>query len=259
MKTKNYWNKLTQEEVIRRATITHNGKYDYSLVVYTKESEKIKIICPIHGVFEQCAGKHMKKSICPKCNHISKGNKNSTHLICKTCKIEKLVSEFTLRKDLDTYRLSCKTCISKKKNNYYNNNLEHIKNRVKTYRKHNKEKRNKSHKERVKNDPLYKFMFNTRSNIRTAFKRKNFKKNSGTEKILGCSIEQFKKHIESKFESWMNWENNGKYSKNKKSWQLDHIIPLSTAKTIDDVIRLNHYTNFQPLDALENIKKGNKF
>jgi hypothetical protein len=49
----------------------------------------------------------------------------------------------------------------------------------------------------------------------------------------------------------MSLDNHGK-------WHLDHIIPLATATTEEDVIRLNHYTNFQPLWADDNLKKSNK-
>lgn len=46
----------------------------------------------------------------------------------------------------------------------------------------------------------------------------------------------------------MNWENKGLYNGNYNyGWDLDHIIPLSSAKCEDDVIRLNHYTNIRPL------------
>ena len=49
----------------------------------------------------------------------------------------------------------------------------------------------------------------------------------------------------------MTWENKG-------AWHIDHIIPTCTAKTEEDLIRLNHYTNLQPLWAEENLKKGSK-
>lgn len=54
----------------------------------------------------------------------------------------------------------------------------------------------------------------------------------------------------------MNWENygnpkDGKYELNK-TWDLDHIIPICSAKTNEDIIRLNHYTNFQPLCSYVN-------
>lgn len=45
---------------------------------------------------------------------------------------------------------------------------------------------------------------------------------------------------------------------NYGEWHLDHIIPISSAKTEEEVIKLNHYTNFQPLWAEDNWNKGNK-
>jgi 5-methylcytosine-specific restriction endonuclease McrA len=70
--------------------------------------------------------------------------------------------------------------------------------------------------------------------------------------ILGCTFEEFKVYLESKFDENMNWENQGSY------WQMDHIIPISSAKSEEDVYRLNHYTNFQPLYWKDNLSKGNK-
>ena len=45
---------------------------------------------------------------------------------------------------------------------------------------------------------------------------------------------------------------------NHGEWHLDHIIPLAIAKTEEEIIKLNHYTNFQPLWAIDNLKKGAK-
>jgi hypothetical protein len=53
------------------------------------------------------------------------------------------------------------------------------------------------------------------------------------------------------FRDGMSWENKGK-------WHIDHIIPLSSAKTHEDVIKLCHFKNLQPLWEQENKKKGNK-
>jgi hypothetical protein len=87
--------------------------------------------------------------------------------------------------------------------------------------------------------------------ILSSIKRRGYSKNSRTHQILGCSFEDFKLHIEKQFTKNMNWENRGQ-------WHFDHIYPVSLAKDEEELIKLNHYTNFQPLWAIDNLKKGNK-
>ena len=93
-------------------------------------------------------------------------------------------------------------------------------------------------------------------------KTKGYIKKYKHEYILGCSIEEFKKHIELKFEPWMNWDNYGLYNgESNYGWDLDHIIPISSAITEEDVYRLSHYTNFQPLCSFTNryIKRDKQY
>jgi len=78
--------------------------------------------------------------------------------------------------------------------------------------------------------------------------------------ILGCDIDNFKSYLESKFEDWMTWENRGLYNGEfNYGWDIDHIIPVSSAKTEEELLLLNHYTNLQPLCSKINrdIKKSN--
>jgi hypothetical protein len=84
-----------------------------------------------------------------------------------------------------------------------------------------------------------------------SIKRQGYKKNSKTQSILGCSYEEFKLFIESKFQEGMSWVNKG-------MWHLDHIIPISSAKDEEEVYKLNHYKNFQPLWEIDNLLKSNK-
>ena len=75
-----------------------------------------------------------------------------------------------------------------------------------------------------------------------------------------CSFEVLKLYLESKFETWMNWDNYGLYNgKLNYGWDIDHIIPLCSALKEEDVIKLNHYTNLQPLCSKVNrdIKHSN--
>lgn len=115
---------------------------------------------------------------------------------------------------------------------------------------HAKERAEKQRK-RMKEDPLFRLKVNVRKFINHSFRRKNIPKQDKTEKILGCTFDFFRDYIASKFKEGMNFDNYGK-------WQIDHIIPLSTAKNEEDVLRLCHYSNLQPLWAYENREKSNK-
>lgn len=96
-------------------------------------------------------------------------------------------------------------------------------------------------------------------NIRTRFylflNSKKIHKRNKTFDLVGCTPKELKEYIEKKFLPGMSWDN---YQLN--TWNIDHIKPLSLAKNIDDIIRLKlmHYTNLQPLWALDNLKKSNK-
>ena len=70
--------------------------------------------------------------------------------------------------------------------------------------------------------------------------------------MLGIDLGGFQAYIESKFQEGMTWENYGQ-------WHIDHIKPLSLATTEQEVVELNHYTNLQPLWAIDNLKKSNKY
>ena len=80
---------------------------------------------------------------------------------------------------------------------------------------------------------------------------KALKKNKTSSSIeyLGCDIDTFKEHLQSKFLEGMDWKNYGSI------WHIDHIIPV----LFEEVIKSLHYTNTQPLWALDNISKGNRY
>lgn len=141
---------------------------------------------------------------------------------------------------------------------YYQKNKEYIKKRVKKYRDDNIEvvrQREMDYQRKKRQDPSYRIVENIRTRVRNSFKN-GYTKSSKTHDILGCSFEEFKLHIESKFADWMTWDNYGNPDDGilelNKTWDLDHIIPISEAKDESDIIRLNHYTNFQPLCSYTN-------
>lgn len=59
--------KITTKEFIDRSTEIHKGKFDYSLVEYSRAITKVKIICPNHGIFEQTPNAHLSGFGCSKC------------------------------------------------------------------------------------------------------------------------------------------------------------------------------------------------
>ena len=187
--------------------------------------------------------------------------------VCTRCKVEKPKSEFSVQSSASTgVRSACKECIKVESkeyrlNNsekikelqriYYLNNREKLLKKVKIYVSKNKEKRNKNQAKRKLIDPLFKLKCNTYNLVYISLKKQGYSKKSKTYKILGCTFEEFKLYIENKFTEGMSWEN-------RSEWHLDHIYPVSLAKSEEELIKLNHYTNFQPLWALDNIKKSNK-
>jgi hypothetical protein len=139
---------------------------------------------------------------------------------------------------------------TQRKWNKKNPNLK--KDRDRRYYEKNKSELQKKNNEYIKNRkkkcPLFKLVTLIRSRIYQSINNKGYKKNSKTEKILGCTFEEFKLFIELKFEDWMNWDNYGLYNGEiNHGWDLDHILPISSAKTNEEVIILNHHSNFQPL------------
>lgn len=105
----------------------------------------------------------------------------------------------------------------------------------------------------MQSDLLFYITCKTRTLIKNSLKRCFTPKSKKTSDILGCSFEEFKLYLESKFEPWMTWDNYGLYNGELNyGWDIDHIIPLSSALSEEDVIKLNHYTNLQPLCGYTN-------
>lgn len=86
---------------------------------------------------------------------------------------------------------------------------------------------------------------------RHALNRIGVLKTSPTFEELGYTVDDFVKHIEKQFIGKMSWEN-------MNLWQIDHITPVSSAKTTEDVFALNQLSNLRPMWAVENNKKNNK-
>ncbi len=191
---------------------------------------------------------------------------------CYKCKIEKPLDDFyNLSSSKDGKQYNCKECRRKeyqknreKNNKYYEKNKqkkkeyqkqyrEKNKQKIKIYYKNNKEKINKAKRSKYNKEYLFKIRCLLTNRTAISFKRKRWVKNSRNIEMLGCSYEKAFKHIENQFTEGMSWDNHTKYG-----WHIDHIIPLASAKTEEELKSLCHYTNLQPLWAEENLSKGAK-
>jgi len=201
--------------------------------------------------------------------------------ICNVCFVEKQIIDFHSRKDSkDGVRNECKVCTRVKINKYrktnkektnkwnretYYRNIENHKETKKKYRQNTKdqqkirvEKWKENNKEKIKNygkkrkkhDIIFKLRCNIRSRVKNFFKSKNITKKNKTFEIVGCEPIKLKEHIEKQFKEGMNWENYG-----LNGWHIDHIVPLVSGKTEDEIYKLCHFTNLQPLWWYENLEK----
>lgn len=206
------------------------------------------------------------------------------HKQCSKCNIEKDLKNFYKNpRSKAGYKAECKSCgkmryeknkktlvpeeieIRKLKNRdrariYREKDRGDINKRVerlekkRQYRIKNKEKIAKYHKEYCYNrghtDIEYKLRRNLRGRLNCALK--NNSKTGSAVRDLGCSISEFKIYLESKFTEGMSWDNYGLFG-----WHIDHIIPLAKFNLTnrEDFLKAAHYTNLQPLWAIDNITK----
>lgn len=137
-------------------------------------------------------------------------------------------------------------------------NKDKIKEKTVQYRTVNRNRikkvRNVYYTSRKKKDPLFKLSCDIRSAILRNIKSKSYTKKSKTAQILGCSFEFLHKHLKQTF------ENNYfiPFDQNTRKVHIDHIIPVSSAKNEEEVLKLNHFSNLQYLYAEDNMAKADK-
>ena len=157
---------------------------------------------------------------------------------CSACGDNKFLCEFYVfprgylgRKD------ECKKCSKQREKNRRKENSD-------LFREKERQRRENLH---------YRLKTALRSRLRSAIHYGS--KGGSAVRDLGCSIDDLKKHLESKFRPGMSWEN---WSRN--GWHIDHIVPLDSFDLTnpDQVKTACNYTNLQPLWAADNIRKGAK-
>jgi hypothetical protein len=216
--------------------------------------------------------------------------------VCSKCLIERPLDEFYPEKRNKTGVMgSCKDCFNLKQKEWRKENDSKVKNRSQLYYENNKEKikiyqeknqdkkkiyllnwkknnsercnqllcnwkknnsdkvkeSRKKERERGKIDIIFNIKNRVRCRLHHFLNRSTITKKSKTFDILGCSPYFLKEYLEKQFKSGMTWDN-------RNEWHIDHIIPLSSAQSEDEIYKLCHYTNLQPLWAEDNLKKSNK-
>lgn len=146
-------------------------------------------------------------------------------------------------------------------------NSEKVKEKDKKWKKANRERINTNQRERYQNDPVFRNRVIASGMVRRILKSQGYSKNGESSlDYFTWTSEEYELHIESLFEPWMNWKNQGKYDPKthhlleKRTWQLDHIIPQSDLpyKTMDhpNFFECWNLSNLRPLDAKQNIIDG---
>jgi hypothetical protein len=183
--------------------------------------------------------------------------------VCSKCKIEKSLEDFQKDKGRPNgYCVYCKECrklnyqlnseVRKEQSKKYYQKIKEKKHDIILERNRLWRKNNPTYTtDRKKIDPTFKLIKNIRRRLNRFISFTYFTKKNTTINLIGCPPDELRLFLEQKFKDNMSWDNYGE-------WHIDHIIPLSSAKTEEELCKLCHYTNLQPLWAKDNLIKSNK-
>jgi len=200
--------------------------------------------------------------------HKDKSNAIGLNYVCKECRTEGKVNRVFQGKK------KCATCNKIKPTTEFHKYKRRYRSKCKGCRY----LEGKKYREKTKDDPAIKkgkkeynrkrYQENAGVRIRSNLSRrinsflKKEKDSQSTLNLLGCSIKELKHYLESLFQSGMSWDNYGSVDGDRmKGWQIDHIKPCSSFDLTKESEQKEcfHYTNLQPLWAIDNIQKGDKY
>lgn len=191
---------------------------------------------------------------------------------CTNCKQHKEINEFYKNKvQKDGLQYHCISCLKsrdrKERDSKYSKSEKGKKARAKAWKKYSSkheviERRKELRKNQIKRenrqkdlkiafDPLHKLKCTVRGRLSSFLRSRGLKKKYKMSEYLGCTPQELKLHLQKQFKEGMTWDNHGE-------WHIDHIVPLSSTNVEEELYKLCHYTNLQPLWASENISKGNR-
>jgi len=240
--------RLSQERFIEKAVETHSNFYNYDKVIYTNYEDKVTINCPTHGDFVQSAAHHLKGRGCQKCGIIKSsftGRKGKSNILKKFEEKHGNFYKYELPEDIrvkDIINIHCpihglflQTV-----------NVHFVSGCTKCAYIRCSEERRKIPIE------LKRVVKNIKRRIKGFIKNEGYRKTSPTNIIIGIDWIGLKSHLEN---------NPYNFKVDCEDLDIDHIVPLCSIKSEEDVYKLNHYTNLQLLPKIYNqfIKKENSF
>lgn len=256
----NLWEEKNSTEV--GTNCSNNSEFDPSVTINYTKNDSTKDQCNTIGKLPYDKKRYRREYYLKnKARELENHKKYYSTNKEKCLNIAK--NSYTKNKDVINHKkkqnyLQNKEVISSKHKLYHIQNKDKLNQNSKNYRMTHPDKirqYNKMYgKTRKMSDINFRIGCNLRSRMNAALKANQ--KAGSSVRDLGCSIPEFKQYIEKKWlvgMTWVNW--------NKCGWHLDHIIPLSSFDLTkrDQFLAACHYTNFQPLWARDNIKKGNRF
>jgi predicted DNA-binding protein YlxM (UPF0122 family) len=189
---------------------------------------------------------------------------------CTICKRTLPLGNFWRKPNsVDGYWHQCKECLKRRRMETARRYLarpevrERMRQIAKEWDRKNRERRNmraKKYRDKIKNSISFRLNNAMRSAIYHSLKGN--KNGWHWEELAGYTVEDLRKHIESLWEPWMNWDNWGKYDPNRRTWQIDHIKPVSsfniTGPECEDFKQCWALENLRPVPAIENILKKDR-
>lgn len=213
----------------------------------TSKQQAISKICTKCGeekeleeFYKDSSGKYGRQAACKACakEYSRKHREANKEKIAEANRRWRVANKEALMKKKREYYYANKEKILEGRREYYENNKGAVKRRTAAYTV-----------ARYRTDPLFNLEMRCRTRIRHALKGHGFSKTATTKDMLGCTYEELMHHLESQFAEGMTWDNRG-------DWHIDHIVPLASAETEEELVALCHYTNLQPLWAEDNMSKG---
>ena len=247
----------------------------------TKKCSICRLVKPAEDFGKNCCGKDGRDSRCRLCRNKYDKEINAmwskidlfptkTHKICVGCNQEKPIEEFYSRKARRHGISKCKSCWAeiRKSQEYKRKFSERDKRNAKRYNQihgaekseynhqYNKENRSAITKrimDRKRSDPEFKTLCTLKARVLGAVRQQCTKKAYHTAELIGCSVPDLMKHLESQFKEGMTWQNHSRFG-----WHIDHVIPCSAfdLSKPEEQKKCFHYTNLQPMWATPNLKKN---